>query len=157
MMKGSKKIVGRLNELLSGELTAADQYFTHSRMYEDWGLGVLSERIKHESEEELEHADALIKRILFLDGTPDLSVRAGLKIGSTVAEMMANDLELEISVARELKDVIQLAEAEKDFVTREILEDMLKTTEEDHMYWLETQLELIDKIGIQNYMQSKLG
>ena len=156
-MKGSKKIVGRLNELLSGELTAADQYFTHSRMYEDWGLGVLSERIKHESEEELEHADTLIKRILFLDGTPDLSVRAGLKIGSTVAEMMANDLELEISVARELKDVIQLAEAEKDFVTREILEDMLKTTEEDHMYWLETQLELIGKIGIQNYMQSKLG
>ena len=156
-MKGSKKIVGRLNELLSGELTAADQYFTHSRMYEDWGLGVLSERIKHESEEELEHADALIKRILFLDGTPDLSVRAGLKIGSTVAEMMANDLELEISVARELKDVIQLAEAEKDFVTREILEDMLKTTEEEHMYWLETQLELIEKIGIQNYMQSKLG
>ena len=156
-MKGSKKIVGRLNELLSGELTAADQYFTHSRMYDDWGLGVLSERIKHESEEELEHADTLIKRILFLDGTPDLSVRAGLKIGSTVAEMMANDLELEISVARELKDVIQLAEAEKDFVTREILEDMLKTTEEDHMYWLETQLELIEKIGIQNYMQSKLG
>ena len=156
-MKGSKKIVDRLNELLSGELTAADQYFTHSRMYEDWGLGVLSERIKHESEEELEHADTLIKRILFLDGTPDLSVRAGLKIGSTVAEMMANDLELEISVARELKDVIQLAEAEKDFVTRKILEDMLKTTEEDHMYWLETQLELIEKIGIQNYMQSKLG
>ena len=156
-MKGSKKIVDRLNELLSGELTAADQYFTHSRMYEDWGLGVLSERIKHESEEELEHADTLIKRILFLDGTPDLSVRTGLKIGSTVAEMMANDLELEISVARELKDVIQLAEAEKDFVTREILEDMLKTTEEDHMYWLETQLELIEKIGIQNYTQSKLG
>mgnify|MGYP001258349090 FL=1 len=156
-MKGSKKIVDRLNDLLSGELTAADQYFTHSRMYEDWGLGVLSERIKHESEEELEHADALIKRILFLDGTPDLSVRSGLKIGSTVAEMMANDLELEISVAKELKDAIQLAEAEKDFVTREILEDMLKTTEEDHMYWLETQLELIEKIGIQNYMQSKLG
>ena len=156
-MRGSKKIVGRLNELLSGELTAADQYLTHSRMYEDWGLGVLSERIKHESEEELEHADALIKRILFLDGTPDLSVRAGLKIGSTVSEMMANDLELEISVAGELKDAIQLAEAEKDFVTREILEDMLKTTEEDHMYWLETQLELIEKIGIQNYMQSKLG
>ena len=156
-MKGSKKIVDRLNDLLSGELTAADQYFTHSRMYEDWGLGVLSERIKHEREEELEHADTLIKRILFLDGTPDLSERTGLKIGSTDAEMMANDLELEISVARELKDVIQLAEAEKDFVTREILEDMLKTTEEDHMYWLETQLELIEKIGIQNYMQSKLG
>ena len=99
-MKGSTKIVNRLNELLSGELTAADQYFIHSRMYEDWGLGVLSERIKHESEEELEHADALIKRILFLDGTPDLSVRAGLKIGSTAAEMMANDLELAISAAR---------------------------------------------------------
>jgi bacterioferritin len=156
-MKGSTKIVNRLNELLSGELTAADQYFIHSRMYEDWGLGVLSERIKHESEEELEHADALIKRILFLDGTPDLSVRAGLKIGSTAAEMMANDLELEISVAGELKDAIQLAEIEKDFVTREMLEGMLKTTEEDHMYWLETQLELIDKIGIQNYLQSKLG
>ena len=156
-MKGSKKIVDRLNELLSGELTAADQYLTHSRMYEDWGLGVLSERIKHESEEALEHADALIKRIQVLDGTPDLSVRAGLKSGSTVAEMMANDLELEIGVARELKDAIQLAEAEKDFVTREILENMLKTTEEDHMYWLETQLELIGKIGIQNYMQSKLG
>ena len=82
-------------------------------MYEDWGLGVLSERIKHESEAELEPADTLIKRILFLDNTPDLSVRAGLKIGSTGAEMMGNDLELEISVARELKDVIQLADAEK--------------------------------------------
>ena len=119
-MKGSKKIVDRLNHLLSGELTAADQYFTHSRMYEDWGLGVLSERIKHESEEELEHADALIKRILFLDGTPDLSVRAGLKIGSTVAEMMANDLELEISVAGELKDAIQLAETETQYGSRRI-------------------------------------
>ena len=82
-------------------------------MYEDWGIGLLSERIKHESEEELEPADTLIKRILFLDGTPDLSVLAGLKTGSTVAEMMANDLELEISVAREPKDVIQLADAEK--------------------------------------------
>ena len=156
-MKGSKKIVDRLNKLLSGELTAADQYFAHSRMYEDWGLGELNERIKHEMEEELEHADALIKRILFLEGAPDLSTRAALNVGSNVPEMMANDLELEISVTGELKAAIKLAESECDYVTRNLLEDMLKTTEEDHTYWLEIQLELIEKIGIQNYLQSKLG
>ena len=134
---------------MSGELT---QYFTHSQLCEDWGLGYLASASSTRVKKNSGRADTLIKRILFLDGTPDLSVLAGLKIGSTVAEMMANDLELEISVAREPKMSFNLPTL-KNFVTREILEDMLKTTEEDHMYWLEKQLELIEKIGIQNYMQ----
>ena len=155
-MKGNKAIIDTLNALLAGELTAIDQYFIHSRMYEDWGLSKLYERIDHEMDDEKQHADALIKRILFLEGTPDLATRMPLNIGKDVPEMLANDLKLERQVIADLKNAIAQCETERDYQTREILEKMLADTEEDHTYWLEKQLGLIDKVGLQNYLQSQM-
>lgn len=156
-MKGNKKVIDTLNKLLTNELSAADQYFIHARMYEDWGLNKLFERIKHESEEELEHATALVQRILFLEGTPDVASREALNIGKDVPSMLNSDLAIEYDVGNKLKEAIALCEVEKDFQTREILEVLLKDTEEDHTYWLEQQLGLIDKLGIQNYLQSQMS
>lgn len=156
-MKGNQKVIDTLNKLLTNELSAADQYFIHARMYEDWGLNKLFERIKHESEEELEHATALVQRILFLEGVPDVASREALNIGKDVPSMLTSDLAIEYDVGRQLKEAIALCEAEKDFQTREILEVLLKDTEEDHTYWLEMQLGLIDKVGIQNYLQSQMA
>lgn len=156
-MKGNTKIIDILNKLLTNEMSAADQYFIHSRMYEDWGLKKLHERISHEQEEELEHASALIERILFLEGTPDVASRDPLKVGKDVPEMLKNDLQVEYEVGQALKDAIAVCEQEKDYQTREILEVLLRDTEEDHTYWLEQQLSLIDKVGIQNYLQSQMG
>jgi len=156
-MKGNNKVIDTLNELLAGELTAMDQYFTHSRMFDDWGFSKLFERIDHEMDDEKQHADHLIKRILFLEGTPDLSHRTELNIGKDVPEMLGNDLLLEQSVITSLKKAIAICEQENDYQTREILETMLADTEEDHTYWLEKQLGLIDKVGLQNYLQSQMG
>ena len=156
-MKGKKKIINTLNQLLTNELSAADQYFIHSRMYQDWGLDKLYERIRHESEEELQHAAALIERILFLEGTPDVASRDPLKVGKDVPSMLKNDLAVEYDVGGQLKDAIALCEKEQDYQTREILEVLLKDTEEDHTYWLEQQLGLIDKLGLQNYLQSQMS
>ncbi|MFW2373800.1 MAG: bacterioferritin [Gammaproteobacteria bacterium] len=156
-MKGKQNIIDNLNKLLTNELSAADQYFIHSRMYQDWGLDKLFERIKHESEEELEHATALVERILFLEGTPDVASREALNIGNDVPSMLKSDLAIEYDVGRQLKDAIALCESEKDFQSREILQVLLKDTEEDHTYWLEQQLSLIDKVGIQNYLQSQMS
>ena len=155
-MKGKNKVIKQLQKLLRGELAARDQYFTHSRMYDDWGLTKLYERINHEMEDETQHADALIKRILFLEGTPDLSEQDGLRIGATVPEMLKNDLDVEYEVVAALKKAIVVCEEEQDYQTREILEVMLQDTEEDHAYWLEKQLGLIDKIGLQNYLQAQM-
>jgi len=154
-MKGNKKVIEALNGLLAHEMSAADQYFIHSRMYDDWGMSELFERLKHEQEEELEHAARLIERILFLEGTPDVAARDPLKIGKDVPSMLKNDLEYELFVGKELKKVIALCEKEKDYVSRQILVDLLKDTEDDHTYWLEKQLGLIDKMGLKNYIQSK--
>ncbi|GAA6136151.1 bacterioferritin [Oceaniserpentilla sp. 4NH20-0058] len=155
-MKGNKKVIDTLNSLLAGELTAMDQYFIHSRMYEDWGLGKLYERIAHEMEDETGHADLMIKRILFLEGFPDMVKREPLSVGKTVPEMLKNDLELEYSVVKNLKDAIVICEQEKDFETRAMLVKQLEDTEEDHTHWLEQQIGLIDKIGIQNYLQAMM-
>lgn len=155
-MKGKQKVIEQLQKLLRGELAARDQYFTHSRMYEDWGLRKLYERIDHEMQDETEHADALIKRILFLEGTPDLSEQDGLRIGNDVPSMLRNDLDVEYEVTAALKEAIAVCEEEADFQTREILEKMLEETEEDHAYWLEQQLGLIEKVGLQNYLQSQM-
>jgi len=155
-MKGNKKVISHLNKLLAGELTAMDQYFVHSRMFQDWGLSKLHERIDHEMEDEKNHASRLIERILFLEGTPDLSKRDPLKIGKEVPAMLKNDLALEVSVVTTLKDVIVYCESVKDYQTREILEGMLADTEEDHTYWLEQQLGLIKKVGLENYLQSQM-
>lgn len=156
-MKGNTKIIDILNSLLTCELTAADQYFIHSRMYEDWGFKKLHERISHEQEEELEHASALIERILFLEGTPNVASRDPLNVGKDVPAMLESDLQIEYQVGNALKDAIEVCEQEKDYQTREILEVLLRDTEEDHTHWLEQQLGLIDKVGIQNYLQSQMG
>jgi len=155
-MKGKQSIIDTLNELLTGELTAADQYFTHSRMLEDFGYQKLYERLEHEREEELQHADVLVKRILFLEGTPDLSKRSALNIGTDVATMFKNDLAVEYQVGKNLRNAIKLCEQEGDYQTRHVLMPLLTDTEEDHMYWLEQQLGLIEHVGLQNYLQSQL-
>lgn len=155
-MKGSDKVLAQLHKLLRGELAARDQYFTHARMYQDWGLSKLYERINHEMQDETEHAGQLVDRILFLESTPDLSKLDGLNIGTTVPEMLQKDLDYEYKVITDLKEAIAICEAEQDYQTRDILRQMLADTEEDHTYWLERQLSLIDKIGLPNYLQSQM-
>ncbi len=155
-MKGNDQVIAHLNTLLAGELSAIDQYFIHSRMYENWGFGKLYERIAHEVQDETNHADALIKRILFLEGTPDLSKRDPLHVGSTVEEMLKNDLALELQVVADLRKVMACCESVQDYQTREILQALLKDTEDDHTHWLEQQLGMIERIGLQNYLQSQI-
>ena len=153
-MKGSPKVIQLLNNLLAGELTAIDQYFIHSRMYEDWGLKRLYDRIAHEMQDETAHADLMIKRLLFLEGTPDLTHREPLRVGRTVPEMLQNDLDLEYAVVKNLRDGIALCEQERDFETRQMLLKQLEDTELDHTHWLEQQLGLIEKMGLPNYQQA---
>lgn len=155
-MKGNPKIIDLLNKLLAEELTAIDQYFAHSRMYEDWGFNKLYERIDHEMDDEKQHADHLIKRILLLEGVPVIGNRSPLRIGRDVPEMLQNDLTLERSVISALRDAIAICEQERDYQTREILENLLAETEEDHAHWLEQQLGLINRVGLQNYLQSQM-
>lgn len=155
-MKGDSKLIEYLNELLAGELASIDQYFIHSRMYDDWGLLKLSERINHEMEDEKSHADLLIKRILFLEGVPDVMTRPALNIGNNVPEMLQSDLELEVEVIGALKAVMAHCEEVRDYQTRDILQVLLKDSEEDHAYWLRKQLGLIEKIGLENYLQSQM-
>jgi bacterioferritin len=156
-MKGSKEIVGILNHLLAGELAARDQYFIHARMYENWGYARLFERIWHEMEDETGHADWLIRRILFLEGTPEMKPASPLTIGKDVPGMLKNDLAVEYQVVADLKKAIARCEALGDYVTREGLEQMLDDTEEDHAHWLEKQLGLIEMVGIRNYLQSQMA
>ncbi|MBY0430807.1 MAG: bacterioferritin [Rhodospirillales bacterium] len=156
-MQGKKTIIDTLNALLTGELSAADQYFIHARMYENWGLNALYERVEHERHDELEHANHLIRRILFLEGVPDVASRAPLRVGATVPQMLHNDLDLELAVVTELKAAIALCEKESDYETRRMLVQLLEDTEQDHAHWLEKQLGLIEKVGLPNYLQSAMG
>lgn len=155
-MIGSPKVIDYLNFLLGGELAARDQYFIHSEMYAEWHYGKLYDRIHHEMADETLHAQSIIRRILMLSGTPRMTVNA-INIGSTVPEMLQLDLELEYQVQQHLKDGIALCEAERDYVTREMLVEQLKDTEEDHAHWLEQQLRLIDMISLPNYLQSQMA
>ena len=156
-MKGDKKIIDILNELLAGELTAVDQYLIHGEMYADMGLNTLAQKSIHESEHERQHARALIQRILFLEGKPDLSKRDNLKIGKTAPDMLKSDLALEYKVDGDLKKSIAACEKAQDYVTRDMLVIQLDDTEMDHAYFLEKQLRLIDLVGLQNYLQSQIG
>lgn len=156
-MKGNDKVIQALNGLLSFELAAMDQYFIHARMYDDWGLEKLRDRIDHEFDDEKRHAAALIERMLFLEGVPDMVTREPLQIGKNVPEMLQSDLNVELAVGAALKDAIALCENENDYVTREVLEQLLEDTEVDHAWWLEKQLGLIEKVGLQNYLQSQMG
>ncbi|GLP97380.1 bacterioferritin [Paraferrimonas sedimenticola] len=155
-MKGHDRVIELLNGVLACELAAMDQYFIHSQMYEDWGLTKLFERIAHEFDDEKMHATMIIQRILFLEGVPDMTTREGLKIGANVPDMLQNDLQLEYDVAAKLKGAISECEELNDYHTREIFEKLLEDTEQDHAYWLEQQLRLIDKIGLENYQQAQM-
>lgn len=155
-MKGHPEVIDYLNLLLRGELAARDQYFIHSRRYEDLGLEALYQRLNHEMEEETEHADALLRRILFLEGEPDMRPDA-FEPGTTVEQMLEKDLATEYAVRKNLADGIALCERHGDYASRQILVEQLKDTEEDHAYWLEQQLRLIDRIGLQNYLQSQMS
>lgn len=156
-MKSDKKTIALLNDLLSGELTAVDQYLIHAEMYADMGLVKLAEKALHESEHERQHARALIQRILFLEGTPDLARREALKIGKDVPDMLKADLSVEYKVVGDLRKGMAACEKLQDFVTRDMLGVQLEDTEMDHAYYLEKQLRLIELVGLHNYLQSQMA
>ena len=154
-MKGDTKVIQHLNKVLGNELVAINQYFLHSRMYKDWGLKELAEHEYHESIDEMKHADKLTERILFLQGLPNFQELGKLLIGENTQEMLKCDLKLEMVAIPDLKEAITHCESVKDYVSRELFEDILES-EEEHVDWLETQLGLIEKVGIQNYLQSAM-
>jgi bacterioferritin len=154
-MKGDPRVIEFLNKALKNELTAINQYFLHARMLQDWGLEVLGKKEYQESIEEMEHADELIKRVLFLEGLPNLQDLGKLRIGESVREVLECDLALEHQAIPDLRDAIEHCEQVRDYVSRELFAKILDN-EEEHVDWLETQLELLDKVGEQNYMQSQM-
>lgn len=155
-MQGHPEIIATLNQLLAGELMAVDQYLAHGEIYADMGLTRLAEHTIHESEHEREHARAMIQRILFLEGQPDLATRDPMQVGTHVEEMLQLDLDLEYKVADHLKAAVALCEIHQDFVTRDMLVSQIEDTEMDHAYFLEKQLRLIAQIGLPNYLQSQI-
>ena len=155
-MKGNPKILQHLNAVLKNELTAINQYFLHSRMFRNWGLERLGETEYEESIDEMKHADRLIARILFLEGLPNLQDLGKLLIGENVKECLQCDLKLEMAAREVLKHAIADCESNADYISREIFEAILES-EEEHIDFLETQLDLITRIGIENYCQSQIG
>jgi len=154
-MKGDPKVIEFLNKALTNELTAVNQYFLHARMYKNWGFSKLNEKEYHESIDEMKHADQLIERILFLEGLPNLQNLGKLMIGENPEEMLKCDLKLELEAIPLLKEAIAYCESIKDYISSEVFEHILDN-EEEHVDWLETQFELIAKVGIQNYLQSQI-
>lgn len=154
-MQGSQAIIDALNSVLTKELTAINQYFLHARMLQNWGLEKLGRLEYKASIDEMKHADELIKRILFLEGLPNLQKLDRIRIGQTVQEVMEADLSVENEAVPHLKTCIKLAEAESDYVTRNLFLHILES-EEEHVDWLETQLQLLKQVGVQNYIQSQI-
>jgi bacterioferritin len=154
-MKGDTTVIEHLNKVLKNELTAINQYFLHSKMYKDWGLSKLGDYEHGESVDEMKHADVLIDRVLFLEGLPNLQDLGKLRIGEHVQEMLQCDLDLELDAIPDLRAGIAYCESHKDYVSRDLF-DAILTSEEEHVDWLETQLDLIGKVGLENYCQSQM-
>ena len=155
-MKLDDKVLEHLNTILTHELTAVNQYFLHSRMLSDWGLGKLGEHEYAESVDEMKHADTLIQRILFLEGLPNVQELHKILIGQDVREILACDLKLEHQAIPDLRAAVAYCEEHGDYVSRDLLQGIL-VNEEEHVDWLETQLGLIEKTGLENYLQSQMG
>jgi bacterioferritin len=155
-MKGDPQVISYLNQALKQELTSINQYFLHAKMFQNMGLHRLYEHERKESIDEMKHADDLIERILFLEGLPNLQDLGKLLIGETVPEMLGADLQAERAARPLYQEAIAFCESVKDYITRELLEDILES-EEEHIDWLETQLELIDKVGLPNFLQSQMS
>jgi len=155
-VKGNPQIIAELNKLLKNELTAINQYFLHARMLKHWGFERLAKKIYDESIGEMKHADRLTQRILFLEGLPNLQDLGKIGVGETVPECLAADLKLETGARTALVAAVAHCETAKDFISREIAEDILEDAEE-HIDFLETEIEMIDRVGLQNYLQSQIG
>ena len=154
-MKGDATVIEHLNKVLKNELTAINQYFLHSRMLKDWGLNKLADYEHHESVDEMKHADQLIERILFLEGLPNMQTMGKLRIGEHVPEILQGDLDMELDALPDLRAGIAYCEAHKDYVTRDLFDSIL-VSEEEHVDWLETQLQLVETMGLKNYLQTQV-
>jgi bacterioferritin len=155
-VKGDPKVIEHLNRILGNELVAINQYFLHAKMYKDWGLVELAEHEYHESIDEMKHADSLVERILFLEGIPNLQDLGKLMIGENTQEMLQSDLDLEHKAHADLKEAAAYCDEVRDYVSRDLVVSILEA-EEEHVDWLETQLSLIDKVGLQNYLQTAMN
>ena len=151
-MKGDARVIELLNETLRNELTAINQYWLHYRLLDNWGVRRLAEHERHESIDEMKHADALAERILFLDGLPNFQMLGRLRIGETVEEVLKADLDLEHEAREQLRGAIAHCEQARDYVSREVFERILES-EEEHIDFLETQFEMIKRMGLENYIQ----
>jgi bacterioferritin len=155
-MKGDATVIQHLNKVLGNELVAINQYFLHSRMYKDWGLAKIAKKEYEESIDEMKHADQLVERILFLEGLPNLQSLGKLYIGENTHEMLQCDLKLELIAIPDLRDAIAYCETVRDYVSRDLFQHILDS-EEEHVDWLETQLSLIERVGLQHYEQTQMG